>query len=57
MSADDLQPGLLKGQVFRTNTPPHCISYAKVPNSYGPYAYCSLDKAVDVRAQKAKFAW
>ena len=26
--------------------PPPCISYAKVPNEYGPYAYCSLDTGV-----------
>ena len=26
--------------------PPPCISYAKIPNYYGPYAYCSLDKGV-----------
>ena len=26
--------------------PPTCNSYGKVPNSYGPDAYCSLDKAV-----------
>ena len=26
--------------------PPPCISYAKVPNQYGPYAYCSLDTGV-----------
>ena len=25
---------------------PPCLSYAKVRNQYGPYAYCSLDKAV-----------
>ena len=34
-----------------------CISYAKVPNQYGPYAYCSLDPAIDARVQKEKFAW
>jgi hypothetical protein len=27
-------------------TPPLCNSCAKVPNQYGPYAYCSLDKGV-----------
>ena len=27
-------------------TPPPCISYANVPNYYGPYAHCSLDKGV-----------
>ena len=37
--------------------PPPRISYAKVPNQYGPYAYCSLDKALDARVQKEKFAW
>ena len=37
--------------------PPLCKSYAKVPNQYGPYACCSLDKAVDVRVQKEKIAW
>ena len=26
--------------------PPPCISYANVRNYYGPYAHCSLDKAV-----------
>ena len=27
--------------------PPHpCNSYGKIPYSYGPYAYCSMDKAV-----------
>ena len=26
--------------------PPRCISYTKVPNQYGPYAYCSLDTGV-----------
>ena len=26
--------------------PPPRLSYGKIPNSYGPYAYCSLDKAV-----------
>ena len=35
--------------------PPPCNSYAKVPNQYGPYAYCSLDKAVDAQAQKEKW--
>ena len=25
---------------------PSCPSYAKVPNEYGPYACCSLDKGV-----------
>ena len=29
-----------------TPPPPLCNSYAKVPNPYGPYAYCSLDKGV-----------
>ena len=36
--------------------PPPCMSYAKVPNQYGPYAYCSLDKAVDAQVQKEKIA-
>ena len=26
--------------------PPPCISYADVRNDYGPYAHCSLDKAI-----------
>ena len=26
--------------------PPPCISYANVPNYYGPYAHCSLDTCV-----------
>ena len=26
--------------------PPPCNSYGKVPNQYGPCAYCSLDRAV-----------
>ena len=32
---------------------PHipCISYAKAPNSHGPCAYCSLDKAADAQVQ------
>ena len=37
--------------------PPPCISYGKVPNYYGPYAYCSLDKAVDTQVQKENIAW
>ena len=37
--------------------PPSCISYAKVPNQCGPYAYCSLDKAVDARVYKERIAW
>ena len=37
--------------------PPPCINYAKVPNYYGPYAYCSLGKAVDAQVQKEKIAW
>ena len=39
-----------------TPTPP-CNSYAKVLNQYGPYSYCSLDKAVDAQIQKEKIAW
>ena len=31
---------------FLTTPPPH-PSFAKSPNEYGPYAYCSLGKAVD----------
>ena len=38
-------------------TPQPCISYASVPNYYSPYAYCSLDKAVDAQVQKEKIAW
>ena len=38
-------------------SPPPCQGYAKAPNQYGPYAYCSLDKAMDARAQKEKIAW
>ena len=30
--------------------PPPCISYAKVPNQYGPYAYCSLGQVLALRA-------
>ena len=26
--------------------PPPCISYTNVPNHYGPYAHCSLDKGI-----------
>ena len=48
--------------------PPPCISYAKVPNQYGPYAYCSLDTGVacarhiqlptpGARVQKERIAW
>ena len=39
------------------NPPPLCISDAKVPNQYRPYACCSLDKAVDARVQKERIAW
>ena len=28
------------------NIPLTCVSDAKVPNGYGPYAYCSSDKTV-----------
>ena len=57
------------GSATTSNTPclncecvpsiPPClgISYAKIPNQYGPYAYCSLDKAVDAQVQKEKIAW
>ena len=38
-------------------SPTPCISYAKVPNYYGPSAYCSVDKAVDTQVQKGKIAW
>ena len=33
---------------------PPCISYAKIQKKYGPYAYCSLDKAVGARVQKER---
>ena len=36
--------------------PRRCISYAKVPNQDGPYAYWSLDTAVDAGVQKEKIA-
>ena len=36
--------------------PPPCPSHAKVPNQYGSYAYCSLDKAADTQVQKEKIA-
>ena len=36
--------------------PPPCKSYAEVPNKYGPYAYGSLDKAMDTQVQKEKIA-
>ena len=32
--------------------PPPCISYAKVPNQYGPYAYCSLNTGVACAAHR-----
>ena len=31
---------------LKIGTPPPCVSYANVRNYYGPYAHCSLDKAV-----------
>ena len=48
--------------------PPPCISYAKIPNQYGPYAYCSLDTGVacaqhiqlptpGTQVQKERIAW
>ena len=37
--------------------PPPRMSYTKVPNYYSPYAYCSLDKAIDAQVQKEKIAW
>ena len=40
-----------------TQPPPPCISYTKVPNKYGPYAYCSSDKAIDAQVQREKIAW
>ena len=33
-----------------------CNSHAKVPNQYGPYAYCSLGKAVDAQVRTKKIA-
>ena len=36
---------LCKFKWANTHSTPLCISYAKVPDYYGPYAYCSLDKA------------
>ena len=32
--------------VWKSFTPPSCISYANVRNYYNPYAHCSLDKGV-----------
>ena len=49
-----LQGGALPMVVSRSNTPSPCNSYAKVPNSYGPCAYCSLDKAVDASLKKRR---
>ena len=37
--------------------PPLCISYTKVPNQYGPYAYCRLDKDGGAQVEKEKMAW
>ena len=35
-------------------TYPPYNSYGKVPNQYGPYAYCSMDKAEDAQVQKRR---
>ena len=41
-------PAGMKSKASPCPTPPrtHSKSYAKVPNQYGPCAYCRLDKAV-----------
>jgi hypothetical protein len=58
MEQERLYEMLMPGTGNSSGTPhAPCISYTKVPNQYGPYAYCSWDKAVDTQAQKEKIAW
>ena len=44
-------------QALKKATPPTLCKLRKSPNYCSPYAYCSLDKAVDARVQNEKFAW
>ena len=62
------RPLFAQGTFEVSTPPPPCISYAKVPNQYGPYAYCSLNTGVacarriqlptpGTHVQKERIAW